>query len=345
MNRSSFASLLKKYQSGTASPEERQVVEQWYALLEEEPRELSVKEWDRLENRLWKRLKEVAFGEEEESENTRVVPLWKRLVLRAGIAASIAVLLAAGFFYNKKEVLLETVIKGKNEGMEIVVNRGSSIMSVILEDSSKVWLNQGGELRYPKHFLANKREVFLTGEAFFQITENTNRPFLVNAGQITTKVLGTSFRIKAPENGSDIEVSVKTGKVSVYEKGKEEITHSSKNGNGVILNPNHQVTFITKSKLFLTRLVDEPVALPDENPMQEDLFNFNDTPLSRVIMQLEQTYRIDLEVERKSLGDCPITANLSQKGLYAQLDLLCAAIQGTYEVKGTSILISGKGCE
>lgn len=343
MNRSSFALLLKKYQSGAVSLEEREVVEQWYALLEEEPRELSAKEWGRLENRLWKRLKEAAFGEEDES--TRMVPLWRRTVFKASVAASIAVLLVAGFFYNSNEVLLGPVIKSEGEDMKIVVNHGASVMSVLLEDSSKVLLSQEGELRYPKHFLAQKREVFLTGEAFFEVTENANRPFFVNAGQIITKVLGTSFRIKAPENGSNIEVSVKTGKVSVYEKNNEETIHSSKNGNGVILNPNHQVTFIAKSKLFVTRLVDEPVALPEENPVKAGLFNFNDTPLSKVIMQLEQTYRIDLEVERKALGDCPITANLSQKGLYAQLDLLCAAIQGTYEVKGTTILISGKGCE
>jgi len=344
MSRNSFASLLKKYQSGNASPDERKVVEQWYALLEEEPRTLNAKEWDRLESRLWQRVKATSFGEEE-VEGAAIIPLWRRPIFTAGAAACIVIMLAAGFFYSKKTVLTASVLNSEDAAMAIVVNRGLSIMPVLLEDSSKVWISPGGVLRYPKHFLAKKREVFLIGEAFFQIAENANRPFFVNAGNITTKVLGTSFRIKAPQNGSEVEVSVKTGKVSVYEKGKEEVAHSSKNGNGVILNPNHQVTFLTKSKLFVTRLVDEPVALPDENPVAADPFNFNDMPLSKVIIQLEQTYRIDLEVERKSLGDCPLTANLSQKGLYAQLDLLCAAIQGTYEVKGTTILISGKGCE
>lgn len=266
-------------------------------------------------------------------------------MFRVGIAASIAILVAAGLFLSKNDIENDVTVFIDAKGTEIVSNDGSAIMPVVLEDSSKVWLSPGGKLRYPKHFTEKKREVFLTGEAFFEVTENPNRPFLVNAGQITTKVLGTSFRIKAPQNGTEVEVSVKTGKVSVYEKGKEEIAHSSKNGNGVILNANHQVTFLAKNKLFVTRLVDEPAALPNVNLPEAEPFNFNDTPLYKVITQLEKAYNIDMEVERKALGDCPLTANLSNKGLYAQLDIICAAIEGTYEVKGTTILINGKGCE
>ena len=123
-------------------------------------------------------------------------------------------------------------------------------MVVALEDSSKVFLDPGAELRFAEHFTSHKREVYLNGEAFFEVTENPNRPFFVNAGQITTKVLGTSFRVKAPRSGSEVEVSVKTGKVSVYESEKEAPIQSSKNGSGVILSPNHQVTFFRKDKLF-----------------------------------------------------------------------------------------------
>ena len=83
-----------------------------------------------------------------------------------------------------------------------------------LHDGSTVILEPGGEVRYNEKFL-NTREVYLSGDAFFEVTKDASRPFLVYANEITTKVLGTSFRIKAKQGEKEIVVAVKTGKVSV----------------------------------------------------------------------------------------------------------------------------------
>ena len=83
-----------------------------------------------------------------------------------------------------------------------------------LQDGSTVILEPGGEFRYNEKFL-NPREVYLSGDAFFEVTKDASRPFLVYANEITTKVLGTSFRIKANQGEKEIVVAVKTGKVSV----------------------------------------------------------------------------------------------------------------------------------
>lgn len=153
--------------------------------------------------------------------------------------------------------------------------------------------------------------------------------------------MGTSFSVKAIPEKPEIEVAVRTGKVSVYEHEKEGEVRSNQHGSGVVLTPNHQVIYSDENKLFVMKLVDNPITLANSN---ED-FSFDDTPLSEVLNRLKRAYGIDIEVDKKSLYGCPLTANISNKGLYAQLSLICAAIRGNYEVKGTIILISGKGCD
>ena len=347
MNRSTFVALLQKYQQQTASDAEKQVVEQWYILLEEQPRQLTEKEWLELENRLWQKLQNQISGIEVPAQ-TIFIPFWQLPVFKLGVAASVVVATALGYLSyqdNGTDTPSQALVHQKVKGMELVVNTTSTMLPVTLEDGSKVTLSPQSELRFPTHFMPQQREVFLTGEAFFEITENPTRPFLVNAGQLVTKVLGTSFSVRAKQDSPEVEVSVKTGKVSVYERDKTGQLQSNKNGNGVILTPNHRVVFSTENKLFITGLVEKPAVLVSAVAAQKIAFVFDDSPISYVLNQLKKAYSIDIEIDNKALSDCPLTANLTDKSLYAQLDIICAAIEGSYEVKGTTILISGKGCE
>lgn len=344
MSHSTFTELLKKYQLGIATENEREVVEQWYALIEEEPRILDPDEWALVEKRLWLKLEEKTAPGAGSGQAKTVSR--QRIFTRYAVAA--AFLLAAAFlgfllFVQQTEQAPAGI--AVTAGLKSVRNTDKKEIRVTLEDSSIVLLAPGSELSYPGHFTSNSREVYLSGEAFFVITEAVDRPFFVNAGKITTKVLGTSFRVRSRPDGSEVEVSVRTGKVSVYEKARENDKKSAKTSNGVILTPNQQVTFHEENGLFITGLVENPEILPEVTLQQSSLFDYQDTELSKVLADLKKAYHIDLELEKKSLEECPLTANLNQKDLYVQLDLICAAIQGSYKVKGTTILIDGKGCE
>lgn len=344
MSHSTFTDLLKKYQLGIATESEREVVEQWYALIEEEPRILNPDEWDLVEERLWLKLEEKTAP----GAGSGQVKAVRRQGAPARYAAAAVFLFAAAFLgflllrQRPEPVPAGTVA---TTGLKSVRNPDEKEMRVVLEDSSIVLLAPGSELSYPGHFTSNSREVYLSGEAFFMITEAADRPFFVNAGKITTKVLGTSFRVRSRPDGSEVEVSVRTGKVSVYEKARENDEKSVKTSNGVILTPNQQVIFHEENGQFITGLVENPEILPEATSQPYGLFDYHDTELSKVLNDLKKAYHIDLELEKKALGECPLTANLSQKDLYVQLDLICAAIQGSYKVKGTTILIDGKGCE
>ncbi len=336
MSRIRFIILLQKYQNGIATEAESIVVENWYALLEEEPRQLTEKQWSELEDRLWLKLEGNALGHSEEAKII-FLPFWQRTYFKMGLVGTIVLVLGFSIFYYQNILTKDKF----QDGFELVINPTEGIKSVLLEDGSRVLLNPKSELRFPPHFALGKREVYLQGEAFFEITGNPNRPFLVNAGKITTKVLGTSFRVKAIPENAEIEVAVATGKVSVYEQEKDGDGSSNQHGNGVVLTPNHRVIYSEDNNLFVMKLVDNPMSIANSN---ED-FSFDDTPLSEVLNRLKKAYGIDIEVDNKSLYECPLTADISNKGLYAQLSLVCAAIRGNYEVKGTIILISGKGCD
>lgn len=343
MDRNTFTLLLKRYLTGIASKKEIQVVEHWYALLEEVPRELHEEEWNLLEKRLWQKVQSSAGF----SPNATGLGKFKTKQVRYvnySIAACITLLLISSyfiFFSNGKT----SGFPENGVGFEIIENKSNFDRRVTLEDGSLVILQPSAKIQFPTHFQKDQRKVSLIGEAFFQVTENPNWPFFVKAGQIITKVLGTSFIVRAPTGEANVEVEVMTGKVSVYEKINNKNSQKTKVSNGVILNPNHKVTFLADNKVFVTKIVDNPEVIISKTSSSKLLLKFEDKQIHEVLTILEQTYNIDLEVDKQSLGDCPITVNLTGKSLYPQLDLICSVIQGSYEVKGTTILISGKGCD
>lgn len=96
----------------------------------------------------------------------------------------------------------------------IVVPRGG-IYSLILSDGTKVFLNSESELRYPVRFIEGNREVDLRGEAFFEVTSDSLRPFIVKTGELQTRVLGTSFNVLAYTDEPAIQTTLFTGRVEV----------------------------------------------------------------------------------------------------------------------------------
>lgn len=338
MNRQSFAILLNKYLNGECSDEEQQIVEQWYDLLEEVPdSKWNIKE---LEEKLWQKIKGQAF-----EEQTEVVPLsfWKNNRFKIGIAASILLILGTiTWLYTQNEAFSTTISQQSTpKGMLEIQNFSNQAKKVTLEDGSQVTLQPKSKLSYPEHFNADKREVYLTGEAFFEVEKNPQKPFFVYSGKVTTKVLGTSFYVKNLDGIKKIEVEVVSGRVSVYEKEEKD----NKQGNGVILLPNHKATFFAESNLFVTNIVANPIIQTTKIQDTKVFFEFDDTPMSEVLKKLREAYGLEIIVENEIMNNCILTADITKQPLYTKLDIICAAVGATYEVKGTTILINGKGCE
>ncbi len=134
--------------------------------------------------------------------------------------------------------------------------------AIDLPDGSRVTLEKGSKLYYAADFSSDdkaKREVYLTGEAFFEIKKNAARPFYVYTSTVITKVLGTSFRVEAYPSASKATVTVKTGKVSVYRKDDfYQTTHGGTESGGVIVTPNQELVYDQQSNELNKILTEKP---------------------------------------------------------------------------------------
>jgi ferric-dicitrate binding protein FerR (iron transport regulator) len=343
MSRKKFGQLLQKYLRGECTPQEKQFVEHWYGLLETETGESS-QELDsaELENRLWNQIQQK-MDTDELADQTPVIPIKPFNYRWIGIAAS--VLLIGIWFYVSQPTtnlqFIRALTASKQTDWVERTNSSAQPLAIHLEDGSTVQLAAQSSLRFPKHFAAGKRTVYLTGDAFFSIQKMPSRPFYVHTNEVITKVLGTSFFVRTRPDTKQIRVEVVTGRVTVY----RETSDKQPSSNGVVLSPNQAATFFREAEHFVTGLVDSPKVIQSTAIEKETLsFQFDDTPLIEVLAKLEQAYGIDIEVENEQQKACPLTADLTNQPLYTQLDIICAALKSTYEIQGTTILISGKGC-
>ena len=353
MNRKAFYHLLKRYVENDCTEEERKLVEQWYELLGDEegidpalpPHEIK----ESLE-RLWPIIQQhtlIAETGKPVPQPAKIIPAWVRWLSAAVISGGIIIL--AWWYLNPNEKHTsnqQQAIAGLHE----VKNDKLFNDTVLLPDGSLVILEPKAVVRYKDQFAGPKREVYLEGDAFFKVTRNTHSPFYVYSKNIVAQVLGTSFFVKANPLTRNVEVAVQTGKVAVYEYGRETVQERKNDeSSGVILKPNQRVIYSDTDHHFRTTLVDIPLPVIAEKNAEERItelnFVFDETPMARVLRYLEQAYHIEMVLDNESLAKCLFSGDIKGQNLYDQLEIICESVQATYEIRGTKILIKGSGCE
>lgn len=217
-----------------------------------------------------------------------------------------------------------------------IINTQAIDQRINLPDGSRIVLTPTSRVSYSTQMNKSpSREVFLTGEAFFEVTKNPSHPFLVYANGLVTRVIGTQFSVKtSPENGS---VVVRSGRVAVYSMKNQQ---SAKQ---VVLTPNQQVTFQAKKNQLTPAISPEPGIIESDN--QVISFQYHDTPVAKVFAQLEQTYGITIRYDSTTLKNCLLNVSLDGKPFFTKLDVVCLTIGATYKIQGTQILVSGPGCD
>jgi hypothetical protein len=232
---------------------------------------------------------------------------------------------------------------------ETVIQKNSTneLQMIHLSDGSVVSLYPNAVLHFPKTFKDEKREVYLEGGAFFQVAKNPEKPFLVFYNDIVTKVLGTSFSINTNQKTGNVEVAVRTGRVQVFENIK--LIDSSGHSASVIVTRNQKAIYFSGKRLLETALVDEPspATLIEKNTggsRNKKTFVFDQEKLENIFKQLEDLYGIEIVVENSNLNNCVFTGDISNQDLFTQLKIICLTTNSAYEINGTKILITGKGC-
>lgn len=272
-------------------------------------------------------------------------------------AVSITLIMASIFFFTdqfsvKKSTAFEASIPGENLKK---VNHTAAPLEVVLEDGSTVILSPEATLSFPEHFDGDKREVYLTGEAFFDIAKKQDQPFQVYYNNVVTKVLGTSFSIKTNQRTKEVEVSVRTGKVQVSENKYRSSGNIADAGlKSIILVPNQKATYNETRRVFETALADAIYPILDAEDMaqymkhgkQLDAFLFQQpTSLKEIFARLEAVYGIGIIADNDNIYNCVFTGDVSKQEMLEKLHIICLTIGATYEVNGTKILVKGKGCK
>lgn len=254
-----------------------------------------------------------------------------------GAAAAVILFCFIIFLTHKNSSYNSNLAELKQEIIEKENQRREAIL-IHLPDGSAVKLFSKSKISYPANFEKDKRVVILLGAATFDIAKDAARPFLVYANEVTTKVLGTRFSVKAYENMKDIVVSVEEGKVSVY-KNKKKIIHENEL-TGVILLPNQQAIFDRESDQYNKKLIQKPTIINANSTS----FSFNETPIDEVFKKIEIAYGIDIEFDESLLHHCQVTGTFDNESLFQKLDIITKIIGGSYEVVEGKILINSIGC-
>jgi len=224
-------------------------------------------------------------------------------------------------------------------------NTSNQPLVLNLPDGSRLTLASKSRVSYAHTFGSDdttrygaSRDVYLLGEAFFEVTKNPNRPFRVFANEIVTKVLGTSFTVRSFEKDTTIQVTVRTGKVSVY---AQSATLASAKMSEIILTPNQQLLYERTAQKFQKVLLHNPAMIVP--PVTRTLI-YDDAPLDKVFSDLSKAYGISIVFDSDVLKKCTVTADLTNESFYQKLNLICSAIDAQYELIDGQVVIESSGC-
>lgn len=292
--------------------------------------------------------KKIENAEEKKKEKPVLTLLRKRWFNAA--AAILVLSLLSGWLYdhsnlNKNSILsYNELINENEEGLVEQTNNSDKPQIITLSDGSSVLLQPNSKLSYPKIFVGNERKVYLSGEGFFEISKDAKKPFFVYANEIVTKVVGTSFKIKAYTNQPNVEVVVRTGKVKVrpnelISKSKDEL---------IVLLPNQALRFVRKNLSFnkITDITQDESLSHSTSNIEQLGFEFTDIPVSQIFKTIEQAYIVKIDYPQTKLKDCYLTTSLSDQPLPEKLKIICKSLGNntSYEMNGNQIIIMSDGC-
>ena len=342
--------LLAKHLAGDASGAEQAELHDW---LQENPARLrqltdATRTWERGGklpevfteadvSRAWARFSAAAELPQKATPapapTGRVVGLWARA---PWLRAAAAVLLLVGFWALARTWL--TPVGSASQAAEMVaVTAGAIQQQATLPDGSKVWLNRNSTLRYAANFAGDKRQVELDGEAFFEVRKDPSRPFTVLARDTRTRVLGTSFNVRAYAAEDSVEVAVVTGRVSFAPNHQAAARQDS-----VVLMPGQRGVLQHAQPAVA---VSQPIHDPNFRAWQQQELVFENETLADVTTMLSRYYNTPVALSRPELARCRFTGTFTRTNLPQVLRVVSVSAGLTISQNPDGYLLDGPGCE
>lgn len=249
----------------------------------------------------------------------------------------------------------------------IYVPKGSKT-KLVLNDGTKLWLNSESELKYPASFKSRKfRDVYLKGEAYFDVTKNKDKPFRVHTSEFKINVLGTAFNVKAYPGDPTIEATLEHGKINVEKILQDNPDKEKSKSQKITLEPDQTIILFKDENSLHT--ADLPIA-KKKKEKSTDSFNkpkmvkkdgilknvdtatytswkenkliFKSKTLKRLIPELERWYNINIDLDSSSLDTIKCTGTFENETPEQAIHALCTASGITYEIEKNHVILKLK---
>ncbi len=264
---------------------------------------------------------------QDEKKNSRVqVHRIFTLVRNAAAILMVPVLLFSIYQSREKQEPLSVLTESSDQVIKYIVPSGQK-SSVVLADGTKVWLNSGTTLSVPMSE-SRKRNVYLEGEAFFDVVKNEKVPFVVDTKDYSVKVFGTQFDVRSYKCKAESETILKEGSISIVTQGKEEIK----------MTPG-QAFFVDKEKKHVIAEVNPEIYIS----WKDNLLKIDNEELQDLLIRMEHWYGVKIHVENyEMVKNLKYTLTIKTESLREMLDLMCYVTPLTYKVNGDQVNLKYK---
>lgn len=219
---------------------------------------------------------------------------------------------------NKREAKLYANLA--TDSLEVIAPIGSRTV-VHLSDGSEVYLNYGSKIKYPQFFTGNTRDVILSGEGFFKVSHNPEKPFIVKTGNLKIKAVGTTFNVLAYPDNNFIETTLLNGKVIV-----DKVMSNGKSQTLETMTPGQHINYSIQT---------EAISLSEGNTEKyvswmDGKLIFDDASIVEVTNRLSRIFNVDFQL-KDEIKDYIYTVTFTDEHLFQILDLMTIATPVTYK--------------
>jgi ferric-dicitrate binding protein FerR (iron transport regulator) len=232
----------------------------------------------------------------------------------------ILLLSGLGFYLNRQTDLFSGTTYS-----EVYVPKGEDAR-IFFQDGTEVFLNADTKIRYPNRFGLRKREIYLEGEAYFNVASNRSRPFVVHAQHTETEVVGTSFNVRAYGNSNTIEVVLDEGRTAFH-------VHQ----NSYPMLPGQKIEYDKSTGRITLRNLINP---SNASLWKKNVLHFYDTPLAEVIKELERRFDVQFHVQDAAALNYSYTLTTKQPGIENVLKELQKISPVKFVVEGDTVTVS-----
>lgn len=199
-----------------------------------------------------------------------------------------------------------------------------------LSDGTLVWLNSGTTFKFPQNFSPNAkhRKVQLIGEAYFEVSENKNQPFIVDTKALDIKVLGTEFNVSSYDNDKNHETTLMEGSVQVFKEQQIQ--------NPILLSPNEQVVLDKANRLIQKRTVDASIY----NSWIEGKLVINHMTFSQILKKLERRHDVQIINNAKGIENNIYRGEFNKESLQETLETIALSSNFSFIINGNQVIIN-----